>query len=90
MQIIYSYIEPWVVQQNVYIMNDGIEPIITDKVALDDLPAYLATEYINRKCDKMILHGSNYTFTNQFADMVKTYSVNNYGLNNMNIEVIKE
>ena len=90
MQIIYSYIEPWVIDQNVYIMTDGINPIMTNKIALDDLPAYLSTEYANHKCDKIILHGSNYTYTNEFANMIKEYSINNYGLNNINIEVIKE
>ena len=89
MQIIYSYIEPWVVDQNVYLMNDGIEPIILEKVPLENLSDYIALTYAQKNCDKVILHGSTYGYTTQIADEIKTYGLNNYGLNNINIEVIK-
>lgn len=90
MQIIYSYIEPFFADQSVYIMSDGTEPVMIDKVTIDALPNYLATEYMNRNCDKIILHGSNYAYTNEFAELIQDYSINNYGLKNINIEVIKE
>ena len=45
MRIMYCYIEPWVVSQNIYLMNDGIEPVVTDKINLEDLPIYLANAY---------------------------------------------
>lgn len=89
MRIMYCYIEPWVVEQNVYLMTDGIEPVVNGKINLDDLPAYLATSYNNKECDKIILHGSVKGMTERCAEDVSTYSMNNYGLNNINIEVIK-
>lgn len=89
MRIMYCYIEPWVVNQNVYLMNDGIEPVVTDKINLEDLPVYLANAYKEKNCDKIILHGSVKGITNQCAEDVINYGLTNYGLNNMNIEVIE-
>ena len=89
MQIIYSYIEPWVIYQNVYVMTDGINPVMTDKIAIDDLPVYLSTEYANHNCDKIILHGSTKLMTEQIAEDIVTYGNTNFGLNDINIEVIK-
>ena len=89
MQIIYSYVEPWVVDQNVYIMTDSVEPVMLEKVPLENLPDYIALTYAQMKCDKVILHGSTYGYTQQIADDIKTYGLNNYGLNNINIEVVK-
>ena len=55
MRIMYCYIEPWVVNQNVYLMNDGIEPVVTDKISLEDLPVYLVNAYKEKNCDKIIV-----------------------------------
>lgn len=89
MQIIYSYVEPWVVDQNVYLMSDGLEPVMLEKVPLENLSDYIALTYAKEHCDKIILHGSTYGYTMQIADDIKTYGLNNYGLNNINIEVVK-
>ena len=89
MQIIYSYIEPWVVDQNVYIMTDNTEPVILERVDIGALSDYIAYTYKQKKCDKIILHGSNYAYTNQIAEDIVSDGINNYGLNNINIEVIK-
>lgn len=90
MQIIYSYIEPWISDQNVYIMTDNTEPVILEKVPLTGLSDYIAYIYKTKNCDKVILHGSNYVYTDQIAQDIVSDGINNYGLNNINIEVIKQ
>lgn len=90
MQIMYSYIEPWVIDQNVYIMSDGIHAVLLEKIPLENLVEYLNIKYRENKCDKLILHGSNYAYTNQIGEDIINYSLNNYGKNDINLEVIKE
>ena len=90
MQIMYCYIEPWILNQNVYLMNDNeTVPVMTNKVPLDSVASYLATCYNNKECDKIILHGSAKIMTEQIAEDVITYGNTNFGINNINIEVIK-
>lgn len=89
MRIMYCYIEPWIVSQNIYIMNDGINPIVTDKIDLENVPTYLATAYNNHECNKIILHGSVPAITQQCAEDIAQYGLTNFGLNDINIEVIK-
>lgn len=90
MQIIYSYLEPWVIQQNVYLISGDEEAQLLDKISLENLPEYLAYTYTQNNCNKIILHGSSYNYTTAFAEDVKNVFINNYGLNDINIEVIKE
>ncbi len=90
MRIMYCYIEPWIMDQNIYLMSDTEgEPVINNKVPLDSVPAYLATCYKNKECEKIILHGSAKLMTQQVADDITTFGLTNFGLNNINIEVIK-
>jgi len=71
-------------------MSDGIEPVLLDKVPLENIPEYLNIKYRENKCSKLILHGSNYAYTTQISEDIINYSLNNYGKNDINIEVIKE
>lgn len=90
MQIIYSYIEPWIIDQSVYIMSDkDTEPVMYNKVPLENLPDYLTLTYTEKNCDKIILHGSTYVFTEEIAEQIKNSAITNYNLNNINIEVVK-
>ena len=90
MRIMYCYIEPWLINQNIYLMSEEeTEPVINNKITLDDVPAYLATCYKNKECDKIILHGSAKMMTQQVVDDIMTFGANNFGLNDINIEVIK-
>lgn len=89
MRIMYCYIEPWVVQQNVYLMDDGLKPVQLNKIDLENVANYLATSYNNHECNKIILHGSMPALTQQFADDIIQYGLTNFGLNDINIEVIK-
>jgi len=65
------------------------EPVVNNKVPLDSVASYLATCYNNRECDKIILHGSTKLMTEQIAEDIVTYGNTNFGLNDINIEVIK-
>ncbi len=90
MQMIYSYIEPWVIDQSIYLIGDNAEAQILDKVPLTSMADYIAVKYMENNCDKVILHGSNYSYTNEVANQITNYCINNYGLNNIDVEVIKE
>lgn len=89
MRIMYSYIEPWITNQNVYLMTDDLKPVVNDKISLENLPAFLATSYNNKECDKIILHGSTKGITEQCAEDIRNYGLTNFNLNDINIEVIQ-
>ena len=90
MQMIYSYIEPWIIDQSVYLVGDNEEAQMIAKVPLTSMADYIAVTYVEKNCDKVILHGSNYSYTTEVANQITNYCMNNYGLNNINVEVIRE
>lgn len=81
----YCYIEPFIVNQNIYISNDATEePKLIEKVALDSLVPYLA---YNAKDYNIHLHSASKSLTVGYANEVREYAMKEYNLNNINIEV---
>ena len=89
MRIMYCYIEPWILKQNIYLMSDGQEATINAKIDLDQIPEYLASAYAFKECDKILLHGSTPALTNKYAEDILSYGLTNFALNNINLEVVK-
>ena len=89
MRIMYCYIEPWVLKQNIFLMVEGAQPVINAKIDLDQVSEYLASAYAYKECDKIILHGSTPALTNKYAEDILSYGLTNFALNDINLEVIK-
>lgn len=83
--VIYCYIEPFIINQNIYISNDATEePKLAEKVTLDSLVPFLA---YNAKDYNIHLHSSSKNLTTGYADEIREYAMREYNLNNINIEV---
>ena len=83
--VIYCYIEPFVMNQNIYISNDVTEePKLTEKVTLDSLVPFLA---YNAKNYNIHLHSASKNLTIGYADEIREYAMREYNLNDINIEV---
>ena len=85
MPVIYCYIEPFVINQNIYVSNTPTEEFtLKEKVTLDTLVPYLA---YNAKDYTIRLHSSSKNLSMGYAEEITNYAMHEYNLNNINIEV---
>ena len=89
MQIMYCYIEPFIMNQNVFVGKDKGELEFLGKVKIEDMPEYFTTTYQNENIDKIILNGPAKDYIKEISNSVKEYAVTKYNLKDIKIEVIK-
>lgn len=85
MPVMYCYIEPFVINQNIFISNNPIDEFkLKEKITLDNLVPYLA---VNSKDYNIRLHSASKNLSLGYADEIREYAMREYNLNNINIEV---
>lgn len=89
MQIMYCYIEPFIMNHNVFVGSDKGELQLLGKVKIEDMPEYFTTTYQNENIDKIILNGPAKDYIKEISNSVKEYAVTKYNLKDIKIEVIK-
>ena len=81
----YCYIEPFVINQNIFISNNPTDEFkLKEKITLDNLVPYLA---VNSKDYNIRLHSESKNLSLGYADEIREYAMREYNLNNINIEV---
>lgn len=90
MSIIYCYIEPFVINQNIYLLKDGESYMeFQEKVPLEELPSYLVTSYVNNKCGQILIHSNSTEYSNKYVQDIREYALTQYGLNDINIKTVE-
>lgn len=87
----YCFIDPFVLNQNIFLAHDPTKEDMSffTKVALTDLPQFFAAKCDAKECDKIILYSGQQKYTEKIADEIREYGMINYGLNNIDIEIIR-
>lgn len=88
MRMMYCYIEPWIIEQKVYTVEDDTSTPLGE-VKLEELPIFLATAYSEKEYEKIVLHGSIKGIVEESVERTKTFALTNFGLNDINIEIIE-
>ena len=82
---LYCYIEPFVINQNVYESFGPTEEFkLKEKIPMDELIPYLA---LNAKDYSIKIHSGSKSMSIGYAEEIKNYALTSYNLNNINIEV---
>lgn len=87
MPVIYCYIEPFVGIQKIYESPNGVDSYtLKERISLENLPEYFAANAAN--C-KIIIHSISKNLSEGYAEEIRNYALTKYGLNNIEIEVVK-
>ena len=85
MPVMFCYIDPFIMQQQVIKLTPGnAEAIFSGE--LYDICKFIATEYNNGGYDRVVLKG---TLAESVADQIRENSKTLYGLKEIEIEVLK-
>ena len=84
MPIMFCYIDPFIMNQEVVKLTPGDTEIIF-RGSLDSISAFMAAEYNNGGYDKIALKG---TLADTVADQIRNDSQTKYGLKHIEIEVL--
>lgn len=85
MPVMYCYIDPFVMDQQVMRVLPGRTDVIFSG-RIEDISDFMAVEYMNNNYEKITLEGA---LAESIAEKIEEVGLHLYGLNNMNIEVIK-
>ena len=85
MPIMFCYVDPFVMDQQVVKLTPGETEMIYHG-SLDSISTFMATEYNNGGYDRIVLKG---TLADTVADQIRENSKTRYGLGEINIEVLK-
>lgn len=85
MPVMFCYIDPFIMQQQVVKLTPGSTEILF-LGSLDEICRFMAAEYNNGGYDRIALKG---TLAETVADRVRLNSQTLYGLKEINIEVLK-
>ena len=85
MPVMFCYIDPFIMRQQVVKLTPGETKVIFEG-GLDEVCRFIANEYNNGGYDRIVLKGA---LADTVADQIRENSKTRYGLGEINIEVLK-